>query len=168
MPGYYRTALRISEAVFAAFFLASVVLLKWTVGQWEWMPILTLAVTLFCLIRMDKMSARVSFACFSVIIVAWLTWFVHMFGWAAGSPNVLVLVLSLAFFNIYVPPKGKLAISLGLIAFRIGLYAYSLNHPAAAALSHQASICFQIINSVVPLALLSIHYILFSSSIQDS
>ena len=68
IPGYYRTALRVSETVFAAFFLVSVFLLKLTVGQWEWMPILTLAATVFCLISMDKMSARVSFACFSVII----------------------------------------------------------------------------------------------------
>ncbi|MBR3017976.1 MAG: GGDEF domain-containing protein [Clostridia bacterium] len=168
MPAYYRKALLISEILCAAFFLAGAVLLVLTIGQWEWIPVLTLAAMILCLARIDKLGARGSLFCFSAVIVVWLTWFVHTFGWSAGSPNILVSVLSLAYFNIYVSPKGKLGFSLGLIAFRVALYAYSLNHPSVTVLTHSASICFQILNSVVPLMLLSIHYILFSSSIQAS
>ena len=168
MPDYYRKALLISEAVFAAFSLVSIVLLKVTVGVWEWIPAVTLAIALLCLIRIKQMGARCGFLCFSAVLIAWLTWFVLTYGWSAGTPNILVLILSLAFFNIYITPKVKLATALGLIAFRIALYAWSMQHPAATVLGHNASIFFQILSSVMSLTLLSIHYILFSSSIQAS
>lgn len=168
MPAYYRKALLISEGVFAVFFLTSAILLEMMIGHWAWPPIVILGAMIVCLARVDNMGGRGSFICFSVIIAAWLTWFVHSFGWTAGSPNILVTALSLAYFNIYIPPKGKLAFSVGLIAFRIGLYAYSLNNFSIIPLDHTVSICLQIINSVVPLVVLSVHFILFSSSIQAS
>ena len=167
MPSYYRKAMFISEAILAAFFLASAVLLFFTTGNLRhWIPVAFMIISLSLMPGLSMMSANECLACFSLTIGAWLTWFVHTFGWTAGSPNILVIILSLAYFNIYLSSKGKIAFSLGLIAFRVALYAYSLKHSAPDTLTHNASICFQIINSVVPLVLLSIHYILFSSSIQ--
>lgn len=168
MPAYYHKALLISDLILAAFFMASSALLLFAADKFRWIPVIFLAVSLLLIPGIGRMGAKACLVCFSMLIAAWLTWFVYMFGWSAGSPNILVPALSLAYFNIYVPPKGKVTYSLGLIAFRVALYAFSLSHASVTTLSHSASICFQIINSIVPLVILSIHYILFSSSIQAS
>ena len=167
MPSYYRKALFISEAILAAFLFASDILLFITMDNLHlWIPVALLLILISLIPGLRMLGANECLACFTLLIVTWLTWFVHTFGWTAGSPNILVIILSLAYFNIYLPPKGKIAFSIGLIAFRVALYTYSLKHPSPATLTHGASICFQVINSILPLVLLSIHYILFSSNIQ--
>jgi len=168
MPAYYRKALFISEIVLASYFLASVILLLFTTGAWLWPPVGILAATLFCLLNIDRMNARVNLICFAAVISAWLTWFVHRFGWSAGSPNILVPILPLVFFNIYEPPLGKLIYSFALVAFRVLLFAWSLRHAPVETLDHADNLVFQILNSVVPLLILTIDCILFSSSIQAS
>ena len=168
MPAYYRKALFISEAILACFLLAGTVLLIFTTGRWEPLPTLLFAATVLSLKRIDRMSAKVNLLCFSGVIFVWLAWFVFMFGWSAGSPNILVPVLSMAFFNLYVSPRGKIASCLGLIAFRVLLFTFSLQHPPVTALTPNTSLFFQILNSIIPLVILSINYLLFSSNIQAS
>ena len=168
MPAYYRKALFISEVILAAFFLASATLLIYTTGVWLWPPVGILAATVFCILYIDRMNARVNLACFAAIIGAWLAWFVHRFGWSAGSPNILVPILPLVFFNIYEHPVGKLVYSFVLVSFRVLLFAWSLRHAPIGTLSHADNLIFQILNSVVPLLILTIDCILFSSSIQAS
>ena len=168
MPGYYRRALFLTELIYCVYFLASIVLILLTTGKLEWLPVGILVAMVLCLLNMDHMTARLNLLGLTVIIGVWLTWYVVMYGWSGGSPNILVPVLSLAFFNIYVPPWEKIGYCLGTIAFRIGLYAFSLRHPPVSALFPTSTLFFQIVNSVVPLLQLSINYILFSSSIQAS
>ena len=168
MPSYYRRALYISDAILIAYYVAGVILLALSTGKWNWMPVVILGGMIASFLCIDRMSAKLNLLCTTAIIGIWLARFVYMFGWAAGSPNILVPVLSLAFFNIYLSPRGKIAYSVGLICFRVLLFTYSLYHAPVGALSHVSSLCFQIINSVIPLVILSINYILFSSSIQAS
>jgi len=168
MPAYYRKALSISEVILAAYFLASVVLLFFSTGTWIWPPVVILVATVVCILNLDRMNARVNLICFAAVISAWLTWFVHRFGWSAGSPNILVPILPLVFFNIYEPPLGKLIYSFALVAFRVLLFAWSLRHAPVETLDHADNLVFQILNSVVPLLILTIDCILFSSSIQAS
>ena len=168
MPAYYRKALFLSEVILAVYFLASILLLLFTTGAWLWIPIGILAGTVICILSIDRMNARINLACFTAVIVAWLTWFVHRFGWSAGSPNILVPILPLVFFNIYEPNVVKLIYSFGLVTFRILLFAWSLRHTPIEALDHTDNLVFQILNSVVPLLILTLDCILFSSSIQAS
>ena len=168
MPAYYRKALLISEIILAAYFLASVVLLIFTTGTWLWPPVVILAGTVFCILNIDRMNARINLVCFAAIIGGWLAWFVHRFGWSAGSPNILVPILPLVFFNIYERPVGKLIYSLALVAFRVLLFAWSLRHAPVEALDHTDNLVLQILNSVVPLLILTVDFILFSSSVQAS
>ncbi len=168
MPAYYRKALFISEIILAAYFLASVVLLIFTTGTWLWPPVIILTATVFCILNIDRMNARINLVCFAAIIGGWLAWFVHRFGWSAGSPNILVPLLPLVFFNIYERPVGKLIYSLALVAFRVLLFAWSLRHTPVEALDHTDNLVFQIVNSIVPLLILMVDCILFSSSVQAS
>ena len=168
MPDYYRRALFISEAILIFYFLASIALLTVSTGVWLWPPVIILAGTVYCLLNIDRLGPRINLVCFSVIIGAWLTWFVYRFGWSAGSPNILVPILPLVYFNIYEPPRGKIAYFLGLVAFRVLLFAYSLRHTPIATLDRTENLVFQVVNSIIPLLILAIDFILFSSSIQAS
>jgi diguanylate cyclase (GGDEF)-like protein len=168
MPDYYRKALFISEAILVVYFLASVALLFFTTGVWLWPPVVILAGTVYCLLNIDRRGPRINLLCFAAIIGAWLTWFVHRFGWSAGSPNILVPILPLVYFNIYEPPRSKIAYFLGLVAFRVLLFAYSLRHTPVATLDRTENLFLQVINSIIPLLILAIDFILFSSSIQAS
>ena len=168
MPDYYRKALFISEAILVVYFLASVALLFFTTGVWLWPPVVILAGAVYCLLNIDRRGPRINLLCFAVIIGAWLTWFVHRFGWSAGSPNILVPILPLVYFNIYEPPRSKIAYFLGLVAFRVLLFAYSLRHTPVATLDRTENLFLQVINSIIPLLILAIDFILFSSSIQAS
>ena len=102
MPAYYHRALLVSEAILVCYFVISIIVILLTIGKLEWPPILVLIATGLCLPCIDKMNPRINLICFTSIILIWLTWFVHCFGWSAGSPNILVPILSLAYFNIYV------------------------------------------------------------------
>ena len=168
MPAYYRKALFISEVILLAYFVASIALLFISTGVWLWPPVIITAVTVFGVVDMDHMGPRLNLALFATLIGAWLTWFVHRFGWSAGSPNILVPILAMAYFNIYEPPLGKIFYFLGLVAFRVLLFAYSLRHTPAGVLEHTDILVLQIVNSVIPLLILAIDFILFSSSIQAS
>ena len=168
MPAYYRRALLVSEAILACYFWISMGLILLTTGKMEWVPLITLISTRLCLVHIDRMNPRVNLICFTSIILIWLTWFVHMFGWSAGSPNILVPILALAYFNIYEPPLSKVGYFAGVVLFRIGLFAYSLRHTPTGSLGHTESIAFQVINSVIPLFMLTYSFMVFSSSIQAS
>lgn len=168
MPAYYRKSVRTCEAILAFFLLCSIVLLALTAQKLEWLPVGLFAAIILCYINTEKMSANINLICITAIIVTWLTWFVYTFGWSAGSPNILIPLLSLAFFNIYLSPRTKIVYCLGLITFRILLFAFSLRHTASNSLSASASLYFQILNSVIPLIILANNYVLFSSSIQES
>ena len=166
IPAYYRKALFITELLLSVYFLLGVVLVAWATGRVDWLPIVILVVTVLALLKAGKIKARLNLAGIAIVIGAWLAWYVRLFGWSAGSPNILVPILSLAFFNLYEPPRGKIAYFLGLVAFRIALFAFSLKHPPVSALNQPANLIFQIVNSVLPLLILALNYILFSSSIQ--
>ena len=168
MPAYYRKALFFSEVILAAYFLASIVLLFFTAGVWFRIPIGILAGTVLCILYIDRLNARINLLCFAAIISVWLIWFVHRFGWSAGCPNILIPILPLVFFNIYEPPVGKLIYSFILVTFRILLFAWSLRHTPIEALDHTDNLVFHILNSVVPMLILTLDFILFSSSIQAS
>ena len=168
MPAYYRRALFISEVILAAYFLVSVVLLRFAAGQWLWLPAVVLATTVACLLCIDHLGPRLNLLLYAAIIWVWLAWFVHRYGWGVGSPNILAPILSLAFFNIYEPPLGKIGYFLALVVFRVALFAYTLRHPVLGTLEHPVNLIFQVVNSVVPLLILAVNYVLFSSSIQAS
>ena len=168
MPAYYRKALHISEAILSAYYLAGLILFIVTTGGWSWVPLAVLIGSITGMLSIDRLSARLNLALVTVLIAVYFAWFIHNFGWAAGSPNILVPILSLAFFNIYEPPRGKIAYCLGLIAFRIVTFAYTLRHTPVNTLDQTANLVLQMINSVVPLLILAINFILFSSSIQAS
>ena len=166
MPAYYRQALIISEIVLAVYFAIGAGLIAITTGKLEWIPVLTVLAAGICLYYTGKINPRVNLACDCGIIVIWLTWFVQRFGWTAGCSSILVPILSLAFFNLYETPRGKIAYFLGIVVFRIALFAYSLGHVPMGSMGRTQAILFQIINSLIPLLILANNYMLFSSSIQ--
>ena len=168
MPAYYRKALRISEAILTLYYMLGVSVYVLKIGRGAWPSILVLGGSILAFLSVDFMSARLNLAVLSALICVWFGWFVHSFGWSAGIPTTLVPILALAFFNIYEPPGRKLAYCVGLIALRVLAFAYSLNHTPLYTLDHTANHTLHLVNSLVPLLILALDCILFSSSVQAS
>ena len=168
MPAYYRKALVVSEVLLAVYSLVSAALIGLTIGKWELFSAVVFFATVTCLLNIDRMTARLNLAFFSLIIAGWVVWYVYMFGWSSGSQHILLPILSLSFFNIYVKLTEKIVDFIGLIALRVTLFEFSLHHEAVNSLSSETSLVLQIINSIVPLLALANSFVLFSSSVQAS
>lgn len=166
MPAYYRKAMLSSEMIFVAYYLASIVLICLTIKRWEMFPAIVCFGMVACLLNIDKMTAQLNLALFAVISTSWAGWYVYMFGWSSGCQHTLLPILSLSFFNIYLPPTRKIAYFIGLLVLRIALFRFSLHHTAVYDLSSETNLALQILNSIAPLLILANNYILFSSSVQ--
>ena len=165
-PAYYRKSLFTSGIILAVYFLVSTVILWLTTGKFGWFPALVFFAMVAWLLNIDKMSAQLNLALLSVIMGSWTMWYVYMFGWSSGCQHILLPILALSFFNIYLTPLSKVACFLGLVVFRIGLFAFSLRHTPVISLSSEANLTLQILNSITSLLILANSFVLFSSSIQ--
>ena len=168
MPEYYRRALEASEVILAVYFLICFFLYGLTLDHWPWLPIGLYLLLAGCIQTNGRINVRLSLYGYALIVAALCLWHTYTIGWGCGAQHFLIPVLLLCFFNIYDPPWLKVLICLLLILCRMGLYAWSLYHPAQYDLSPAVGIAFQVINSLTLFLTLSVNCILLSSSIQDT
>ena len=81
---------------------------------------------------------------------------------------MLIPLLILTFFNVYVKPWHKIANWLGLLIYRMALFAFALNHVPVFQLDTTTNIVYQTANSMTLFLILAIDFIIFSSSIQST
>ena len=168
IPAYYHSALMLSESILALYFLAYEILIYWRIHKVGILP-LALSVIMILIIRSSKnMSMRMNNLTYSLVTLVWCGWYVYTFGWASGGQHLLIPMLALNFFNIFNPPWRKIANAAGLIIFRMLLYVWTLKNPPAILLDSTSNIIFQTINSILLFIILSVDFIIFSSSIQDT
>ena len=167
-PLYFRRALATTDVVLAIYFLLVFVLLTWANQKLEWMPLFLCAAMVGCRLLIGRVNSRVSFYAFELVIVYWCAWHTQTIGWTYGAQHLLIPMLMLCFFNIYEPQWMKLLTFLIVVAYRMALFAYSLEHPASYELSKTAVILYQTLNSLTLFNVLGVGFILFSSSIQEN
>ena len=168
MPAYYRKALAICESVLLGHFLIVIAMFGWACRAWSPVPIVLTAALMAFRLSLDHARMRVELFAYALITLAWCTWCVCNLGWSAGSQHLLIPVLTLCFFNICEPPPIKVLYFLGLVAFRMGLFYYSLLHAPAYALEQGWLIAFQTVSSLTIFIMLSLLYVVLSISIQDT
>ena len=168
MPGYFRSALVISEEILAAYLLISEILIFWRIGKIEILPIVLFAIMLFSILETKKLSMNLNIIIYALVTIVWCGWYIHLFGWGCGGQHLLIPLLVFNFFNIYYTPLQKIIITLGLIVYRMLLYSWSLNQMPVYALDSTTNIIFQTLNSILLFIILSVDFIIFSSSIQDT
>ena len=168
MPGYFRSALVASEKMLAVYYFLTAILIYWRVEKLEILPIIMLGLMILFVVNTYKMSMRMNITAFTVVILIWCGWYIYAFGWGCGGQHLLLPLLLLFFFNIFDPPWVKIANLVGLIAYRMALFAYSLHHDSLYSLDSTSNIIFQTVNSVTLFLILAVDYIIFSSSIQDT
>lgn len=166
MPAYYKKALTVSEVLLAVYFALSVLLFRWITHRWLIVPIALLAAVVAMMFGTGRMGVRANLFAFLAIIVAWSGWVVHAFGWGCGAQHLLVPLLVMIFFDIYEPPWLKLVLFVGLIAFRMLLFNYSLGHTALYTLDRTQSIVMQSACSLSVFVIMACICILFSTNIQ--
>ena len=168
MPAYYRKALFTSALLMAVYFIVSFLLLLWANQRFEVMPLILAAVIAVCLPNVRRMGPRLNLVTHTLVTLVWCHWFVHVLGWSVGAQHFLIPLLVLMFFNVYEGPWLKIVYCLGLIAFRMILYSYSINNEPSCHLEQHELIVIQSFNSVALYVLLATLCIRFSTSIQDT
>ena len=168
MPGYFRNALVCSEKMLAVYFFLTGFIIFWRIHKVEILPIALLLVMVLCIVGTHRMSMPMNINVFTAGILIWCGWYIYAFGWGCGGQHFLLPLLLLFFFNIFDPPWMKIANLIGLISYRMLLFAYSLRHPGLYSLDSTTNIIFQTVNSVTLFLVLAVDYIIFSSSIQNT
>ena len=165
---YYRRALAANEIALALYFLLTCLLFSWANHRLEWVPALMLAGVVCCRLCIGRINSRMCFYSFELIIVLWCAWHTHTVGWSYGAQHLLIPMLMLCFFNIYEPPWLKLFTFLMVMAYRLALFAYSMEHPGVYSFSNMLIYTYQTINTLTLFNMLAIDFVIFSSSIQES
>ena len=168
MPHYYRRALLAGETVLAGYFLLCFLFFPLAEQRWEWIPAVLCLASVFAIFRLRSLNIITNSIVLSVLVLFWSGWGVYRYGWSYGVQHFLVLLLLFLFFNICISPKLKVLLCAVLLAFRMGLFAYSQAHEAVVSLSPSAGILFQTLNSSVFFLLVAFICVIFSSSIQDT
>lgn len=168
MPGYYRSALTMSEFILAVYFLLYELLFFWRIQKIQILPLVMFAVILLASRSTQKMSMRMNIGIYTIVTTVWCGWYIHSFGWGSGGQHLLIPMLVFNFFNIYYAPWLKIINTVGLITYRMLLYAWTLNNQPVILPDASTNIIFQTINSVLLFIILSVNFIIFSSSIQET
>ncbi len=168
MPAYYRNALSASETILTIYYALSLVLIYLTTHKIMIPPIVLMFLSFVCLRSSGEMRPRVHTAIFTAMTLFWCGWYIYLFGWSCGGQHLLLPLLLLAFFNIFDSPVKKISNWAGLIAFRMGLFFYTLHHDPVYVLDPTTSVIFQTVNSVTLFIIMAVNYIIFSTSIQDT
>ena len=168
IPEYYKNALFLNEIMLAFYFLISILVFIWKIQRFELIPILLLVFMTISFANGTKTSMRASINIISIITVCWCGWYIYAFGWGCGGQHMLLPLLVLSFFNIYAEPWHKIANWLGLLIFRMVLFAFSINHVPVFHLDNATNITYQTVNSVTLFLILAVDFIIFSSNIQDT
>ena len=168
MPLYYRKALITSETLLAVYLPLFYFLTGMTTHNWEPLPLLTFACVIICIVCNHRLNIHLNLCAFAAIIFVWCSGCLYRYGWSIGIQHFLLPLLMLSFFNIHEPPWLKILVFLSLIVYRMGLFAYSLDHPPLYVLDQTASIAIQMLNSVITFLILACDCILFSTNLQET
>ena len=166
MPAYYRNALAVCEKLLTVYFPLVFVLFGLLAGIWSWVPAAMLAATVASLLNLKRMSARQGLAAYAGIVLIWAGWYIWSFGWGSSIQLSLFPVLMLVFFDIYESPPVKVVMFVLLVAYRVGLYVWSIHYEPVHIFDRQAGIVFQFVNSVICFISTACLCILFSSNTQ--
>ena len=168
MPKYYKRALVMNEEIMAFYFLLSLLVFIRKTQRFVIVPIILLVLMTACFAYSNKMSMRTNIIAYTFLTVVWTGWYIYSFGWGSGGQHMLIPLLVISFFNIFQPPWVKLANLLGLLAYRMVLFDFSLHHTPVYMLDSVTNVFYQTINSVTLFLTLAIDFIIFSSSIQET
>lgn len=167
-PAYFRRALATCEMALAVYFLLTGVLFSWANHRLDWMPLVMCAAMLGCRYSLGRINSRLSFYAFEAVIILWCGWHTFTVGWAYGAQHLLIPMLMLCFFNIYEPTWLKLFSFLMVVAYRMVLFAYSLDHQGTYEMTRTVIIIYQTMNTLTLFDTLAVCFIVFSSSIQET
>ncbi len=169
IPATYRRALSVSATLMVVYFGVCFFLYPLINNhRWEWAPLVLAAGSVCSLWLLKHGGARVNLALSFGLCAVWVTWNVAYFGWGSGTQHFLTLLLILTFFNIYASPAEKIVSFVLILVYRVGLYAWSQNHPAVYEMDHAANTVYQTVNTVFFFLMMAVLCIVFSSGVQDT
>jgi diguanylate cyclase (GGDEF)-like protein len=168
LPVYYRKALCVSEILLIAYFFVCFFFYPLFLDVWIWFPLGFAAVTGAALWMTKNRGVRENLLIYALLTGGWVFWNIEAFGWSCGVQHMLTLMVVFLFFNIYEKPLIKIACFIVILAYRIGLFSWSLQHTAVYTMDRATNTFYQTINTVGFFVMLAAMCIIFSTSIQDT
>ena len=168
LPVYYRKALSVSEILLIAYFLVCFFFYPLFLDVWIWVPLLFVAVTGVAVWMTSSRGMRENLIIYAALCTSWVFWNIYQFGWSVGVQHFLTLMLVFVFFNIYEKPLVKIIWFIAILAYRIGLFSWSLQNTAVYTMDRTMNTFYQTINTVGFFVMLAAMCIIFSTSIQDT
>lgn len=168
IPLYYRRALLLSEWLMLIYFAICFFLFPLINGQWEWFPVLFMALAGAALWAVSHRGIRVNLFIYAVLCISWVAWNVRYFGWSIGVQHLLTLLLVFVFFNVYEKPLYKIIWFIVILAIRVFLFSMAQRYPVLFAMSHDAGTIYQTLNTVTFFLTLAGMCIIFSTNLQDT
>ena len=168
LPAYYRKALSVSETLLIAYFVVCFFFYPLFLNEWVWFPIGFIAVTGLAIWLTSHRGIRENLLVYAALCAGWVFWNVYAFGWNSGVQHFLTLMLVLVFFNVYEKPLIKIAGFIAILAYRVGLFSWSMQHTALYAMDRAVNTFYQTINTIGFFVMLAAMCIIFSTNIQDT
>ena len=168
MPLYYRRVLVATNLMMSALFLI-ILLLGIVLNQHiEWTGIALLVIVILKSAMIDEMDMRINLLVHAVVVTVWSGWYVYTYGWNSGGQHFLLPLLMLIFFSVYVRSWTKMIYFVLLIAIRMLLFSYTLNHEPVFMMEKNIMVLFQTVNTLFLFVITAINCIVFSTSIQET
>ena len=168
LPLYFRKALGVSEILLIAYFLVCFFFYPLFLDMWFWVPLAFVAVTGLAIWMTRHNGVRANLLIYAALCGSWVFWNIFKFGWSVGVQHFLTLMLVFVFFNIYEKPLIKILWFIAILAYRIGLFSWSLQNTAVYTMDRSVNTFYQTINTVGFFVMLAAMCIIFSTSIQDT
>ena len=165
---YYQHAVKLNDQMLAIYFVVSFLLVSYVAKRLFWPPIVFLAVLLFKLYSIDKISARLNLLLNVLIICGWTVWYALTFGWGIGGQHMLILLILQVFFCLYEPPFFKVIYFLLLLSLRLFLFYYTSNHEPLVVLDSFSQFLMQTVNTVSLFIIVASCCIVYSTNLQDT
>ena len=166
VPGYFQYAFFWSEALLSLYYLVCFFLFPVLIHRWLVVPALLFVCTCGSMFAIQRLSFRFNTVLYNLLILIWIVWTIHAFGWGTGSQQFLILLIIFLFFNVYEKPFTKLFFFVCLVIARIVLFYISQNQTPIFPLDTQGNLIFQSVSTVCFLLNLACICIIFSSSVQ--
>ena len=168
LPLYYRKALSVSEILLMAYLFVCFFFYPLFLNVWILVPLFFAAGTGAAIWIAGHRGVRENLLVYGGLCLGWVFWNVYAFGWSSGVQHFMTLMLVFVFFNVYEKPAVKICWFAVILAFRVGLFSWSLQHAAAIPMDRTVNTVYQTINTIGFFLMLAAMCIIFSTSIQST
>lgn len=168
-PDYFITVFKWSYIMLILYFICYMGLTLAFGLTDEWKQVIPWLV-FTCITRyfMDRINIRWFLLVYTLVILGWMTFFIHTYGWNCGGINFIMPLMVISCFSLYDSLANKLIFACSLFLIRVGLFIYCQIHTPEFALNAEQCFILQTLNTAIIFFNMVLICIVFSANIQKA